>query len=79
MGNMMWITCNASNRSELLGQFSNHALLPSEVLGGWTYKTKPDIESGDLPFTIPDDPKLDLIEFISPALFPAIPAGNPTI
>ena len=64
---MIWVTSNANNRSELLGRFSNHALLPSEVEGGWTYKSKPEIEQNNLPFTCPDDPQLDLFEFMSPA------------
>ena len=65
---MIWVTLNASNRIELLSQFSINALLPSQVGAGWTYKTKPEIERGDLPFTLPDDSRLDLLEFMSPKL-----------
>ena len=66
---MIWVTAHSNNRRELLSQFSLNALLPSQVGEGWTYKTKPEIERGDLPFTSPDDPQLDLLEFMSPKLF----------
>ena len=65
---MIWVTAHSNNRSELLSQFSLNALLPSQVGEGWTYKTKPEIERGYLPFTSPDDPQLDLLEFMSPKL-----------
>ena len=68
---MIWVTSNASNRRKFLGLFSDEALLPSPVMDGWTYKPKPEIERGDLPFTLPEDSRLDYLEFISPELLPA--------
>ena len=64
---MIWVTTHSTNRDNLLYKFGNEALLPSPVKGGWTFKTKPEIEMDDLPFTSPDDPQLEQLQFISNA------------